>query len=419
MNTFFRPKNRQNRKFYNRLTTRDMLRVFTGSTSTTDKGSKAILEKANSDMLCVRPDATMKPIAPLFMLTTLLIGLPMLGATSTGHPLSLYLEFPPHTRYVQHAPFSWPAFALVGTGALLAGAVFIFLYLPRQPETHPVTARQKFPWWGWVSGLSVLSFWTLAWQRFGWFEPLQSFTFTPLWISYVVFVNALTYRRTGNCLLTQKTRYLLSLFPASALFWWYFEYLNRFAQNWYYVGGELFNPLSYAVHATVSFSTVLPAVMSTVELLQSYPALSHTRFQRPLVLENRRKHAGATLTLASCGLIGIAASPDTWYPLLWVSPLLVLVSLQVLLSQKNVLQDLERGEWHVITLPALAALVCGFFWEMWNSYSYPKWAYCIPYVQRFQIFEMPLLGYLGYLPFGLQCRVVADLVARVVDSPVK
>ena len=91
----------------------------------------------------------------------------------------------------------------------------------------------------------------------------------------------------------------------------------------------------------------------------------------------------------------------------------------MLLSQKNVLQDLERGEWHVITLPALAALVCGFFWEMRNSYSYPKWAYCIPYVQRFQIFEMPLLGYLGYLPFGLQCRVVADLVARVVDSPVK
>jgi hypothetical protein len=50
---------------------------------------------------------------------------------------------------------------------------------------------------------------------------------------------------------------------------------------------------------------------------------------------------------------------------------------------------------------------------MWNHYSYPKWEYCIPYVQRFQIFEMPLLGYLGYLPFGLQCRVVADLIARL------
>jgi len=112
----------------------------------------------------------------------------------------------------------------------------------------------------------------------------------------------------------------------------------------------------------------------------------------------------------------VAVSPDYSYPLLWISPLLIFVSLQVLLSEENVLQKLERGEWHAITLPALAALVCGFFWEMWNQYSYPKWTYCIPYVQRFQIFEMPLLGYLGYLPFGLQCRVVADLIARLAGS---
>jgi len=361
----------------------------------------------------------MKPIAPLMMLTTLLIGLPIIGATSTGHPMALYLEFPPHTRYVQHAPFSWPAFAFVGTGELLTAAVFIFLYLPRRRETYPIAARQKFPWWGLASGLFVLCFWTLAWKRFGWFKPFQNFTFTPLWLSYVVFVNGLTYRRTGSCLLTHKTRYLLFLFPASALFWWYFEYLNRFAQNWYYVGGELFTPVGYAIHGTVAFSTVLPAVISTLELLESYPALMHTRFQRPLILGKPRAHAGTILALASCGLIGIAASPDTWYPLLWVSPLLILVSLQVLLSQENVLQKLERGEWHVITLPALAALICGFFWEMWNHYSYPKWEYSIPYVQRFQIFEMPLLGYLGYLPFGLQCRVVADLIERLAGSPEK
>ncbi len=61
------------------------------------------------------------------ILTALLLGLPMLGATSTGHPMSLYLEFPPHTRYVQHAPFSWSAFALLVTLALLVGALFISL----------------------------------------------------------------------------------------------------------------------------------------------------------------------------------------------------------------------------------------------------------------------------------------------------
>ena len=257
----------------------------------------------------------------------------------------------------------------------------------------------------------------LAWGRFTWFKPLQSFTFAPLWTSYVVFVNALTFRRTGDCLLTQKSRYLVALFPASALFWWYFEYLNRFAQNWYYIGQELFSPVIYVVHATIAFSTVLPAVMSTAELLQSYPALSRTRFQRPLVLESRRVQGGAILALASCGLICVAVWPDAWYPVLWFSPFLILVSVQVLLCEESVLQKLERGEWNALTLPALAALVCGVFWEMWNHYSYPKWAYSIPYVQRFQIFEMPVLGYFGYLPFGLQCGVVADLVARLTTPP--
>jgi hypothetical protein len=59
---------------------------------------------------------------------------------------------------------------------------------------------------------------------------------------------------------------------------------------------------------------------------------------------------------------------------------------------------------------ALAALICGFFWEMWNFYSLAKWKYSIPFVHRFEIFEMPLLGYAGYLPFGLECMVIADLI---------
>jgi hypothetical protein len=99
----------------------------------------------------------MKRIAPVIVLTALLIGLPLLGAISTGHPISLYLEFPPHTQHIQHAPFSRPAFTFVGAGALLAGAVFIFLYLPRRPETYPITARQKLPRGGWLSGICILA----------------------------------------------------------------------------------------------------------------------------------------------------------------------------------------------------------------------------------------------------------------------
>jgi hypothetical protein len=47
---------------------------------------------------------------------------------------------------------------------------------------------------------------------------------------------------------------------------------------------------------------------------------------------------------------------------------------------------------------------------MWNSKSLAHWEYAIPSVHRFMLFEMPLLGYAGYLPFGLVCLAVTMFV---------
>ncbi len=50
---------------------------------------------------------------------------------------------------------------------------------------------------------------------------------------------------------------------------------------------------------------------------------------------------------------------------------------------------------------------------MWNYCSLAKWKYCIPYVHRFQLFEMPVLGYMGYLPFGLLCIEITAVVREI------
>ena len=78
----------------------------------------------------------------------------------------------------------------------------------------------------------------------------------------------------------------------------------------------------------------------------------------------------------------------------------------------TIFAPLGQGNWSRLCLLALSALICGFFWEMWNYYSLAKWVYDVPYVQRFHIFEMPLLGFAGYLPFGLECAVIADSMAH-------
>lgn len=64
-----------------------------------------------------------------------------------------------------------------------------------------------------------------------------------------------------------------------------------------------------------------------------------------------------------------------------------------------------RHEGLALSVPAwwlsLGALICGFFWEMWNYFSFPKWIYHTPGAEFLRVFEMPLLGYGGYIPFAL------------------
>lgn len=71
---------------------------------------------------------------------------------------------------------------------------------------------------------------------------------------------------------------------------------------------------------------------------------------------------------------------------------------------------LKYGDWRALIAAAAAALICGFFWELWNYKSLARWEYAVPFVDRFHIFAMPILGYGGYLPFGWECLLMGHLV---------
>lgn len=346
----------------------------------------------------------------------MLIGLPLAGVTLAGKPLDSYLEFPPITRYVQHAPFSWLAFGCISMLIVIAVAPFVY-FVRRSRHTVPHSQRSvcAFPWWGWAGIVVVLATWCLAWNRFIWFEPFQAFTFTPLWLGYILAISGLTLKRAGHCTLRDNTGFFVALFPLSAAFWWFFEYLNRFVQNWYYIGAGELSAWEYFWQATLPFSTVLPAVLATREWLATYPRLSAglaTGWHLPLL--EPRLTAAFMLLFAAIGLGGIGVWPDLLYPLLWLAPVLIIVSLQLLLGEKTLIDAPARGDWRLIWQAALAALICGFFWELWNYKSVPRWEYSIPLVHRLEIFHMPLLGYAGYLPFGLGCIAMASLIKPTI-----
>jgi hypothetical protein len=343
-----------------------------------------------------------------FLVLLLLVGLPLLGVHLTGQPLEPYLEFPPQTRAVQPAPFSWPLFVTLALLIVLTLSPLV-LRVARSFPTGRGLVRdvRAFPWWGWLGVALTAGTWVLAWNRFSWFSAFQTHTFTPLWVGYILMVNGYTCRRTGRCLITYRPRFFLALFPVSAVFWWSFEYLNRFVQNWYYVGPAIFTPWEYVLHATIPFSTVLPAVLSTMELFGSMPGVSAGLDRLPPRRPLHPQWTGGALLLSACfGLVGIGIWPDQLFPLVWMAPLALVTALQVLTGKETIFSELAEGDATALWLAAIAALVCGLCWEMWNYKSLAHWEYAIPSVHRFKLFEMPLLGYAGYLPFGLECLAV-------------
>jgi hypothetical protein len=259
---------------------------------------------------------------------------------------------------------------------------------------------------GWVGVILIGLAWPLNWGLPGLRTHLLFF---PLWLGYALVVDALVLRRSGTSILSRSPRDFALLFACSAPAWWLFEAFNERTHNWQYLGGDRFGGLTYFLLTTLSFSTVMPAVFGTAELVRSAgwmrrlsggPRLAPTR--------------GLLLAMLGTGLAMVALSmalPGYFYPFLWGSAFFLAEPINAWRGRPSLLGYLGRGDWRPVAALGLGALVCGFFWEMWNFWSYPKWAYHTPGVEFMHVFEMPLLGFLGYPPFGLEIFALLYLIA--------
>ena len=113
--------------------------------------------------------------------------------------------------------------------------------------------------------------------------------------------------------------------------------------------------------------------------------------------------------------------------MLWVSLIPALIPAMVISGYWTPITPIiKKGDWSPVVLIALSTLLNGFFWEFWNFGSewfhddLPSnpnyWRYSVPYVDVFHIFsQMPILGYFGYLFFGIGCWVLWVIVAHIAD----
>lgn len=273
----------------------------------------------------------------------------------------------------------------------------------------PVIGR--FPLYALLGLLLNIASWISSWARIG---P-SNYTFFPLWLGFILFLDGLNLVRSGTSPATRSVPGFVLLFVLSIPCWWLFEFLNIPIQNWHYILDHNYSGLEYNTVTSIDFSTVLPAVMEMAELLASF-ALLRPRL-RPTDVGTRMSTPVAGLLIC----IGVIALLLPWFfpryafGLVWLAPIFMLDPINNLARVKSALAHWRAGDVRFFVVLPLAALLCGFCWETWNYYALPKWRYDVPFVNALpHLFEMPIAGYLGYLPFGVELFVLYQFLLLIL-----
>jgi hypothetical protein len=275
--------------------------------------------------------------------------------------------------------------------------------IPRPSGVWQRLFPYRLPPYAYVGALLNLLAWASLWGQIGyWIDP-----FSLVWLGFILVLDGLNVARTGTSPLRRSWRRFALLFAFSCPFWWIFEGLNVPVQNWHYTAPIQYFDWQSLLFTSLDFSTVLPAVFEMTELLASVPPL------RPRL---RPPQVGPRLPLpAALGLFGMGgvlfwlpfAFPTAAFSLVWLCLIFLLDPINNWARRKSAAGHLLSGDWRFFVTVPLAGLASGFFWELWNSRAIVRWYYTVPGMDGVpHLFAMPLPGYLGYLPFGVELFVM-------------
>src|ERR1700675_2283661 len=258
--------------------------------------------------------------------------------------------------------------------------------------------RRPFPAHGWI-GIAALA--AAEWLLFRRFEPVATYFIPIAWTAYILIADAAALALTNRSRLHDAPITVARMALLSIPLWLIFEAYNLRLQNWTYVGVPrewLLAPLGDGW----SFATITPAIFETADLVQALlPALPGEPWKIPRPAENACIACGA-----ACLILPLAAPQRIaayLFALGWLGFLLLLDPLNRRLSLPSLLGDLSDGFRRRFYGFLGAGWICGWLWEFWNNWAAGKWHYTFPMFQNAKIFEKPAPGYLGFLPFALEC----------------
>ncbi len=260
----------------------------------------------------------------------------------------------------------------------------------------------KFPLYGYLGSLLIV-FSEIGLFSHGWFFEIFM---TPLcWSGLIFLLDALNYRLSGQSLIQSRTREFLWMVPWSIALWYFFEFYNLFIHNWHYVGLPENGIIRYGGYFW-SFATIWPGVYEISDLVKNLNIFRRINV-KPVKLSQPKM-----LILLIFGFIcmllpfivpgGVAtylAAP------VWIGMIFMLDPLNFVWKRHSFWRDWAQGDLSTLFQLFLTGIIAGLLWEFWNYWAMAKWIYTVPVLGQVKLFEMPVLGYLGFPAFAVEVSV--------------
>jgi hypothetical protein len=256
----------------------------------------------------------------------------------------------------------------------------------------------------------------------GWMSRFVAPNMTPLaWFGYIIFLDGvLVLQRSGSPVRIRPHHFAL-LALASIFIWCIFDIFNFYSiKAWDYIGMPP-DPYGRMLGYFIAFASIVPGMMMTGQMLMNLGCFKWAQFRpwskMPAALPWVSFFAGLAMLVWPM----VHHDPITNLTL-WTSLVFLLDPINYALGRPSMWRDWQNG-WYGRTLACFAGgLCCGFLWEFWNYWALSKWIYHLPFLgstEHIRYFEMPVLGLLGFLPFGIECWVMWQLIRIPLDGLVE
>lgn len=318
--------------------------------------------------------------------------------------------------------------------SLLFLAFLLLMFFPRlfgfkRVPLPPVKQeRARLPWWFWLGLVLWGGIIVLFAGKFSEPKWIMNWALLPLWWGFIFMLDGVVYARSGGkSLLRNGMAEMFAMGMLSISGWLIFEYFNFFIQlNWYYPNAKSMHHDEFLLYAIIGSSAFIPMAFEWYHLLRTIPAVN-TRYRFGKKVKYSLVTRIILLIIAFVLLFSMVFAPNSLFYAFWLSPLTIIIIVLGMLEIWTPFQPIkERGDWTSLLVFAPVWILQGICVEWWNYLSYEHalesptynpgyWDYCIPYVNFAHVFNMPLLGYLGYVPFSLYCFIWVITMSFVMN----